>query len=508
MSRPAVLLREEQKIEDVMQSRARRKFQANEAGGPREVDQTNDAEERPIGNQPAWPTVDPEMFYGTAGRFVDLVDPQTEADPVAVLVQFQALFGNIIGRSAYFLVEGARHYANVFVLIVGRTSKGRKQTALNHCLNVFSRVDESYVTRCLYSGMSSGEGLIASVRDPTEERQPIKEKGRVVDYQVVITDHGVDDKRLVAVEAEFASPVARMGRDGSTLSAVIRQSFDTGNLRVMTRNNPVRATGAHISIIAHITNDELHRVFDRTELANGFANRFVFVGSRRSKLLPLGGAVSDSSLNDIVSKTREAIDFARTVHEVRFDDEARAFWFEKYASLSASRPGMLGAVTSRSEAYVLRLSLIYALLDCSPVIRYGHLNAAIALWKYCEDSARYIFGDALGDRLADEILGALREAAEVGLTRTQIRDIFRRNVEADRIGSALKLLAENGLARSRKESGDGRPVERWFAVERVRESSVGVEEVKVRALPDVLVIPRECPSDEESIAACIDAQRI
>jgi hypothetical protein len=488
--RPTAALREFQKLEDAAHRRARNAME-NNSNGPRELDESD--------YQPQWPTLGEAALYGLVGRFVRLIEKETEADPVAVLLQFIALFGNIVGRSAYFFVEGARHYANIFVLIVGVTSKGRKGTALNHCLNVFSRVDESYVERCLCSGMSSGEGLIAGVRDPTEEKQPVKEKGRIVDYQTVITDAGVDDKRLVAVETEMASVIARMGREGATLSAVVRQGFDNGNLRVMTRNNPVRATGAHISIIAHITNDELHRVFDRTELANGFANRFTFVLSRRSRILPLGGNVSASSLNDVVSGTREAVEFARTLHEMRFDDDALALWFEKYALLSAGLPGMLGAVTSRSEAYVIRLSLIYALLDCSAFIRRVHLEAALALWQYCEDSARYIFGDALGDKLADEILGALREAAETGLTRSQIRDLFRRNVDSDRISGALKALAENGLAHSLKEQTEGRPIERWFASKTLVKPNRKI--AKPRELPDDFVIPPDA-TDEEIDRIC------
>lgn len=478
MSRPAALLAEDAKAEQALQASARVAYALSQQ------EHVSEPQSEPKDRTPPWPTLGEAAYYGLVGRFVRLIEKETEADPVAVMLQFLALFGNIVGRSAYFLVEGARHYANIFVLIVGITSKGRKGTALNHCLNVFQRVDESYVLRCLCSGTSSGEGVIAGVRDPTEEKQPIKEKGKVVGYQTVITDSGVEDKRLVAVETEFASPVARMGRDGNTLSAVIRQSFDTGNLRVMTRNNPVRATGAHISILAHITNDELRRVLDRTELANGFMNRFAIALSRRSKLLPLGGNVSAASLNDVVSETRKAVDTAWTFSEVRFNDEATALWCERYEMLSASRAGMLGAVTSRSEAYVIRLSLIYALMDCSDVIRREHLEAGLVLWQYCEDSARFIFGDALGDKLADEILLALRDAADIGMTRSQISQLFKRNVDADRLNAALSCLAQNGLAQSRKEHGEGRPVERWFATER---------EPSVPAVPDTEEIVFEAP---------------
>jgi hypothetical protein len=42
---------------------------------------------------------------------------------------------------------------------------------------------------------------------------------------------------------------------------------------VIAKNVPVRATGAHIAILGHITKDELLRFISGTELANGFANR-------------------------------------------------------------------------------------------------------------------------------------------------------------------------------------------------------------------------------------------
>jgi hypothetical protein len=69
-------------------------------------------------------------------------------------------------------------------------------------------------------------------------------------------------------------------------------------------------------------------------------------------------------------------------------------WAAEYYDLSDAAPGLLGAVTSRAEAQVMRLSLLYALLDGKNVIGEDHLTAALALWDYCARSARFIFGDA------------------------------------------------------------------------------------------------------------------
>src|SRR3712207_8613758 len=52
---------------------------------------------------------------------------------------------------------------------------------------------------------------------------------------------------------------------GNTLSPVVRDAWDTGTLRNMTKNSPATATGAHVSIISHITIDELQRELSDTE---------------------------------------------------------------------------------------------------------------------------------------------------------------------------------------------------------------------------------------------------
>jgi hypothetical protein len=259
----------------------------------------------------AWPELPESALHGLAGEIVRTIDPHTEADRAAVLIQTLAAFGNCIGRSAHFTAEADRHYMNINAVLVGATSKGRKGTSWGQARRLFERVDEQWAANCVGAGLSSGEGLIWSVRDAVEKQEPIKEKGRITGYQMVIADEGVQDKRAFVLEAEFASVLRVMTREGNTLSAIIRQAWDTGNLQVKTRNNPNRATGAHISIMGHITRDELKRNLDETETANGFANRFLWVCVRRNRILPEGGTLSDAELNPLVTRLHEAFIFAR-----------------------------------------------------------------------------------------------------------------------------------------------------------------------------------------------------
>jgi hypothetical protein len=276
-----------------------------------------------------------------------------------------------------------------------------------------------------------------------------------------------------------------MRRDGSTLSAVIRQAWESDRLRTLTRNSPLRASGAHVSIIGHISAEELRRELLTTDAASGFANRFLFVCACRSKQLPEGGNLRDDDWQALVPDIREALRFAKSlareadaVGTLSRDDAARELWADVYGELSEGATGLLGAITSRGEAQVMRLAVIYAVLDCSPQIRVEHLRAALAVWYYCEASAHYLFGHALGDETADTLLSALQAHGSEGMTRTAIRDHFARHKSAADVERALSLLESLGRVKRVARSTGGRPAEIW----RVASSDESTESDAVRSL--------------------------
>jgi hypothetical protein len=402
-------------------------------------------------------------FYGLAGKIVAVIEPASEADRTALLVQILVAFGNVIGRNAHFTVEADRHHGNEFVVLVGRTSKARKGTSWGHIIRLFREAVELWAKDHVQTGLSSGEGVIWAVRDPIQKMERIKERGKSVRYESVEADPGVSDKRLLVYEPEFANVLKQTDRQGNILSAVLRQAWDGGDLRTLTKNSPARAKAPHISLIGHITTDELRRYLLQTEAANGFGNRHLWICADRSKLLPEGGSVDQATWETLRNELTAAVTFATTAEEMKRDAEARALWREKYGPLSEGKPGLAGALLARGEAHVLRLSMLYALLDQSTVIRAEHLQAALALWAYAARSVRFIFGDALGDPLADDLLRLLRNSLE-GLTRTELSNYLGRNLSSDRIGRALGLLLQARMVRYERQQTDGRPVERWFAV--------------------------------------------
>jgi hypothetical protein len=411
--------------------------------------------------EPPWPVMAEGAYRGLAGDIVTTIAPESEADPVALLIQILAAAGNAIGRGPYYQVEGDRHGPNLYAVLVGATAKGRKGTAWGRVRQVMAVADPQWASEHVHSGLSSGEGVIWAVRDAIKqfERQG---KGAATERVEVTVDPGVRDKRLYILESEFARALAVMKRDGNTLSPVVRDGWDRGDLASLTKNSPARATGAHISIVGHITADELRRDLDEVSMANGYANRFLFACVRRANVLPFGGALAEEAICDLGRRLHAAILVAQKVARVTMTLDARQRWREIYPELSEGEPGLLGAIIGRAEAQVIRLALVYALLDQCALIDVGHLRAALAVWDYCEESVRYIFSDALGDPIADEILRALRANSD-GLTRTQIRDLFGRNRTAERIGVALSTLDRHRKAKMVEQETGGRPAETWFA---------------------------------------------
>jgi len=403
--------------------------------------------------------VNENAYHGVIGELVKAIEPYSEADPVAILVSGLAGFGNIIGDNPHFKVEADKHPCRVFVVLVGDTSKGRKGISWGYIETLFQDLDETWGER-IQSGLSTGEGLIYAVRDPLTKQQPIKEDKQIVGYEDVIIDEGISDKRLLVYESEFARTLRVMARDTNILSAIIRQAWDSDNLKILTKNTPYTATGTHISIIGHITRGELVKRLNETETANGFANRFLFLCVNRSKVLPYGGNFQQENINPILQKLGDAIKFAKDVGVITWAQETKPLWEEVYPSLSEGKEGLLGAILARAEANVTRLACIYALTDQSVEIKPEHLKAALAIWQYCEASVKYIFRDTTRNKLTDRIYTLLLEH-EKGMTRTDINNYYQKHKSSKEIQEALDLLNYVGIVDMEKLETKGRPVEVW-----------------------------------------------
>jgi hypothetical protein len=391
---------------------------------------------------PASPQLPVAALHGRAGFAVRTIAPHTEAHPAAILLQLLAAFGNMVGRGPHCLVDATRHGLNLFLVLVGDSSKARKGTSWNQIARLFAEVDLPWLTARVTSARLTAGGLVHTLRD----QQP------------------ATDRRLLALSEEFASVLSSLKSGKGQLSPLLRSAWDSGHLPTLNMHQPVQATGTHFSLIAHITQRELTANLHPTEAHNGFANRCLWAWVQRSNCLPDGGDLTANDLSLVARGIRDALEWAASTPEILFRRDAAAseLWKHWYPSLSQLRPGMRGAATSRAEAQVLRLSAIYAALDCSSVITVPHLEAALAVWDYCYASATLLFGRSTGDPIADRIREAI-DASGGALSKSQIVRLFHGHMETDRIDAALETLIALGALDMQSERTGGRPSTRWAA---------------------------------------------
>ena len=401
-----------------------------------------------------WPTMDEKAYHGIAGAFVQLAAEKSEADPAAILVTFLIRCGVEVGSGPTLFIGDTRHKARFAGVIVGASSKARKGTSGKPIERLFGPIENK--ARYSPGPFSSGEGIIFAVRDKVMKWD---EKNQVE----VVTDPGIEDKRLFILDEEFAGAMAQTKREGNTLSMVIRNMWDNGNLDPLTKTCKTTATNAHVGWISHITTTELHARLSESEAFNGFANRILWICARRSKIVPLPEPMDDERLDAIRQQLVERIAYFRNQDFVKIamGAEAKKAWVDHYyAALTKDNPGLVGCVINRAEAQVARLSMLYCLLDGKATIALDHLEAAVALWRYCEASARFIFHGRQTDGIAEKILENL---AVKPLTSTELFALFHNNVSKARLQTALSgLVASNQIESDKAETdGKGRPPLVW-----------------------------------------------
>jgi hypothetical protein len=402
--------------------------QAAAAGAGRPAWDSDSWKESDVSVEPAleatpWPDPPaPAAFHGVLGDIALAVAPYTEADPVGVLGTVIAMFGAACGGARTFY-QGSLQRTNLSILLVGETGfRGRKGTALDVGRAVFRLAYPDIAARWLV-GVASGAAIAGHLTRKDDQGC-------------------LPDPRVLLVETEFGRLLTIMNREGSTLSAVLRNAWDGVPLGHARARDESLVTDHHVSLLGHVTPIELRAKLTDTDAANGFANRLLFLAVRRSRLIPFPTA-PDELVGTYTEPLHRAIVEAHAPGEMTFDEAAKDRWEEFYLALASTpRMGLAGALTGRHEAQVARLALVYALADRSLAIGVAHLEAAIALADYARRSVTWAFGDSTGNRHADVLR---RMLAEGDLAWKDAKLALGLRTAAD-MDEAVHILVDAGLA--------------------------------------------------------------
>lgn len=386
-----------------------------------------------------WPEPREGMFYGPLGTLTHVLAAESEADPAAIYTTMLTGVGAMVGRDVAAWIGNSRHQLQLFGLVVGDTARARKGTSYSDAARALNLIDPDFMANREVRNLSSGEGLIHRLRDPRDD-----------------DERTLADKRALVYLSEFSTALRNANRESNNLSGVIREAWDGGKLETLTRADPMAATGYHLGLVGHITITELRRELSETAQANGFANRFLFIGARRPHLRPRPRRVDDAELLPYTSIVRQALADAKRRTAVQFSEAGWEAWERVYAQIEGAEfPSMVTQLVVRGSAYVVRIAGLHALIDGSEHIEPVHLDAAYALWLYSQDTVLHIYGDTVGDKVADNLLRHLRKAGTDGMTGREVSKAFSGHLSADALRAAADYLSTLGLIEVFEVTGNG-----------------------------------------------------
>lgn len=415
------------------------------------------------GDRAADLTMSQAAYRGLAGEVVKTISEHSEADPVALLLHFLTMFGNVVGDGLYVKLGPDRHPGRLFTVVVGDAATGRKGTAGSEIKRLMKEVDRRWYERALVSGMRSSEAIVSVVDD---------EEGQTND--------------MVLFYTEFGDLLDTMNRQ-SSISDVLKEAYDGSALKVRTKNRKGWRTASHanISLMGHVTPTILTERLSDSDIASGLGSRLLLAKVSRFKKISRPDLISDDEVDVLAEKIDDALDWAmdfsfekqdpisthlykyfnsnhlKPKRELPLSNAAWAYWDHLYEKLDSERPEAVRDLLVRAPSNIIRLAVIYAILDKSSVVDKKHLEAAEAVWDYCQDSAIQIFAGITGDYHVDKLLRKMKNSHEKSLTKSEIWAIFSRHHAATWINSVIERLLATELVSEAvvpPAGGRGRPI--------------------------------------------------
>lgn len=446
------------------------RWQVDQAGNPEASTAGKEGRDGPSPLAP--PVMAAEGFPDLVRDVVEAACANSEAHSVAVAANVIALFCCAVGRGPFQRIGDAVAHARAFALVVGKSGKARKGTAENTPREVFRRADA--ILRKLHQsndrlrihagGLSTGEGVAWAVRD-AREPDTLGKGG----------DLGVNDKRLMVIESEFANVLGQVKREGNILSPTIRNLWDGRDIEPLTKTSQLTATRPHVVIIGHITGHELREKSTENDAANGLMNRFMILHVHRPKLVPLPEPTPDDVLQATAARLADAIDYAtkgdphgNNTHEIVMTYEAKELWCRLYPQITRDLDGKAGSLMARSEVYARMLAMVFCLMDRRNEIEPCDLMAALAWVEYWHQSITYIFMTGDDEPEVDAFTNTVLElvAGQPGIKLSELQEHWHRKRIPEVKASLEKLLNLAPPVIEMRKDGNtgGRTAQRYYPV--------------------------------------------
>ncbi|MCU1467537.1 MAG: hypothetical protein JWM72_3465 [Actinomycetia bacterium] len=129
--------------------------------------------------------------------------------------------GNVVvGPEPHAYADGSVHRARLNVVLVGRTRSAQRHLLGGHLPSV-DHAEPMFCVERVIGGLTSGEGLVAELAERPDG----------------------PGRHVLVMESEFAR-LLRVSARSASLSALLREAWDGGDLAILTRKQPLRVTNA------------------------------------------------------------------------------------------------------------------------------------------------------------------------------------------------------------------------------------------------------------------------
>jgi hypothetical protein len=313
-----------------------------------------------------------EAFTGFFRRYRDLVEPCTEAPPVYHWVTFLTMVGLLLGRSVFIRFPFPL-YPNFYSLLIGRTGIDRKSTAMK-CgdREILQRIPNNIVH---VKGALSSEGI----------------------YEVLAKQR---DTRLLLYCDEMRSFLNISNRQGTAdIIPRLNTLYDCPDSDDLTRSRAqsIQIDHPFVSFIAGTPKEWLTDAIGGGEIMGGFVNRFLPVEGMSNKSIPFPKPADDQTAKQLAAELTKIIDQCTNLPvELEWSAGANGMyekfydaWHQRQSSLSTET----AAITNRIPNHVVKIAMVYSILDGRSEITDHAIATAIQIGDYLERTAISIFAD-------------------------------------------------------------------------------------------------------------------
>ena len=380
-----------------------------------------------------------EALVGLLGEYVALMRPTTEAPAQYHAAAFATAVGALTSRLVYVQYTG-RMFLNLLSLILGRSGKTRKDTAMRRAVGLF----EEHPPRSPF-------GAVTLSRQPDV---PWRVTGDLTSGEGLVDLCESWPNRLVVL-SELTETLRKAQRQGNTLGETLLRVYDCPvAIETTGVTKPRRAELPFVSVLAASQPGVLREAFSSRLISSGLANRFLIVPGVGGEVdLPWPPMPDETESARIAAEVRQRLEAftegSRRPREMPRDREIDRVWTDYYHETQADGGDeAISDLRARYPNHVLKLAAIHALLDPEEPgrIRLSHLRPAIAFaewsWKAVEPIAAE-WGVSRDEQLRGRILRALQRHGAMGKSDLT-RRTSDRNFDVSLRAKVLKSMRDSG----------------------------------------------------------------